>query len=273
MCVCLDSCQPCYLQSGRLVFLKRLFLAPRAPNQGRLQSAGHGPQGRRPWSAGPLKHMSRHRGSAYIASGEDIFHRFCADTGLANCASLSLFDHHNVVDEMSWDTAVNVGVALSHIDNHCSFLLSYGAAYRRMAFDENRDCFPMVAEMDGYIFTDVRCNASAAVHVYQDDWMTGVRDDRGRRKCAIIGVSGDKGQVAELFDKPAILFDDREDNVIQVLQARRENAGCVARVGQRFHHRVRTNASWRFAVSRNSADWHEMSEQFRDQVLRRNAMW
>ena len=57
----------------------------------------------------------------------------------------------------------------------------------------------MLAEMDGYIFTDDRYNESAAVDVYQDDWMTGDRDDKGRRQCTIIGVSGDKGQVAELL--------------------------------------------------------------------------
>ena len=66
--------------------------------------------------------------------------------------------------------------------------------------------WPMIAELDGYIFCDVDVRHFTTVDVYRDDWMGPMGP-----KC--VGVKGDKGQVASLLRKPTILFDDKEDNV------------------------------------------------------------
>ena len=140
-----------------------------------------------------------------MASGQELLQQFCLESGITDSVSMTLFDHHNVVDEMSYDTAARVGVELSHLENHASILLSYGHRHRKATFDETRACFPMIAELDGYIFTDFRCNWNASVHVYQDDWMNEAYHDNGRRQCAIIGVRGDKGQIAGLLSKTCTL--------------------------------------------------------------------
>ena len=133
----------------------------------------------------------------------------------------------------------------------------------------------MIDQLDGYIFTDLQHNRSARVEVYQDDWMISY-DDRGRDKCARIGVKGDKGQVVELFNKPTIIFDDREDNVTRVLQVRGANAGCIVRFEQQNGDDVVQSwrlgqSSWRCQMSGNPDDWCEMSRGFRDRVLCRSA--
>ena len=57
--------------------------------------------------------------------------------------------------------------------------------------------------MDGYIFTDYRSCWKGYVDVYRENGM--------RTNC--ICIRGDKGQAAELFNRPALLFDDKEYNV------------------------------------------------------------
>ena len=222
--------------------------------------------------------MPCYRSPTYTSVGEQIFERFQADTGLANCPSVSVFDHHGVVDKMLEEEAVRVGTALDHLDHHCSFLLSYSSRrshYRQLAFDQNHAYFPMIAQLDGFIFTDLRRNDSPRVEVYQDDWMISY-DDCGRDKCARIGVKGDKGQVVELFNKPTLIFDDHLDNVTQVLQVQRANAGCIVRfkpessgeiVDAMRSWRIAGQPSWRCQVSNNADNWHEMSKQFRDRIM------
>ena len=162
---------------------------------------------------------------------------------------------------MSKDAAITVGVALDHLDSHCSILLSYGFTFRQKAFDTGCEYYPMIEELDGYIFTDTRYNDSAAVHVYQNSWMRDVCDDKDRAEGVIIGMSGDKGQVAELLNTPAVIFDDREDNVLQVQEARPGNLGYVVRVGDGRRRAVRSRL---FAVSKEPTDWYAMSKAFHE---------
>ena len=158
--------------------------------------------------------MPRRRASPRILGGRHILAQFCIDIGLADCTSVSLYDHHNVVGEMSEDIAIQTGVHLDHLDDHCSLLLSHGFAHRREAFDDRWAYHRMIELLDGYIFIDVHYNRVPEVHVYQDDWMKQIRED-----CIVVGVTGDKGQVAQLLNKPAIIFDDRKENVLQVIDA------------------------------------------------------
>ena len=85
-------------------------------------------------------------------------------------------------------------------------------------------------------------------------------------------MSGDKGQAASLLGKPAILFDDKEENVCQVLQVDVRNAGCVVRVGTQAHRGVRRSILTPFSVSRNPSECFEMSKQFHDSVTRTAAL-
>ena len=115
-----------------------------------------------------------------------------------------MFDHHNVVDELEENKAKKLGVDLDHLVEHRSGLLSYRHMHRRETFCQERPHFPIVSEMDGYIFTDKRWGQSTEVRVYQHPWMRNVCDDKGYEQCAIIGMTGDKGQAASLLGKPAI---------------------------------------------------------------------
>ena len=213
--------------------------------------------------------------STYIASGEDLFHRFCEHTGLNTVSSISFFDHHNVVDTIEdKNDAEKIGIALSHLDDHGSVLLSYsqpGSPHRENAFERYHCFFPMINELDGYIFIDFRDNANSAVHVYQEDWMKwNDHDDKGHLKCSIIGVAGDKGQIAELFGIPAIIFDDKENNVRKVMQAGGKNAGCVVRLGSKMGHEVRrqTRLDRKFLELTNHYDLFLYSQYFRNHVQR-----
>ena len=203
--------------------------------------------------------MAHLRDRVFVAGGRCIFDQFCNDTGLVQCNSVSLYDHPNVVDQMSKNTAIEVGVDLDHLVDHCSFLLSYGFSHRRDAFDDCRTCYPMIELLDGYIFTDIRHNQSSVVHVYQDSWMREIC-----KRCIVIGVRGDKGQVAQLLNKPAIIFDDREDNVRQVIAARHGNEGVHVRLRRRFEHEWTHQDQCLFKVSESCAEWPIMSMQFRD---------
>ena len=87
--------------------------------------------------------MAHLRDRVFIASGRYIFDQFCNDTGLVQCNSVSLYDHHNVVDQMSKNTAIEVGVDLDHLVDHCSFLLSYGFSHRRDLFADCPTCHPL----------------------------------------------------------------------------------------------------------------------------------
>ena len=98
-----------------------------------------------------------------ISSGRDILQDFLFDTGIDECSSISLFDYHNVIDEMKEDEAKKLGVDLDHLMDYRSVLLSHGHMHRRETFCQERAYFPMVVEMDGYVFTGNRQGQSAEV--------------------------------------------------------------------------------------------------------------
>ena len=65
---------------------------------------------------------------------------------------------------------------------------------------------PLVYGCDGHIFTNIERNDSNQVEIYQEKWMR-------RDSPACIGVKGDKGQIAQLLQKPVLIFDDKELNI------------------------------------------------------------
>ena len=117
----------------------------------------------------------------------------------------------------------------------------------------------MIELLDGYIFADIRYNHRPVVHVYQDNWVHEICE-----RCIVIGVRGDTGQVAQLLNKPAIIFDDREDIVRQVIAARHGNEGVHVRLRRRFEHEWTHQDQCLFKVSESCAEWPIMSMQFRD---------
>ena len=209
---------------------------------------------------------------ATISRGGGLFHRFCQEVGVNECDSISLFDHHNVIDELRRNTAIKVGLDMDHFDEQCSVLLSYGHMHRRNVFSRENDWYPMVAEMDGYIFTDVRRGQSERVEVYQNSWMREICHERGYEPNSIVGMTGDKGQAAYLLGRPVILFDDKEENVSQVLSASNFNAGCVVRIGSLAGRRVCCNTLAQPQVSRNPLEWCDMAKRFHEDVLRASAL-
>ena len=162
-------------------------------------------------------------GKPHIWRGESIFRRFCSDLDLQHCSTTSVFDHHNVVDQLSEVEAISLGVALEHVDDHCSILLSYGFSHRQEAFDSTKRFYPMINELDAYVFTDFRHNRRYGVAVYQDQWMKDTCRRMNKPQSLIIGMRGDKGQVAELLGNPKPAVNDGGRGVCR--------KGCCS-----FHH-------------------------------------
>lgn len=201
-------------------------------------------------------------GESYIRRGASIFRRFCSDLDLEHCSTISVFDHHNVVDQFSEDEAISLGVALDHLHDHCSVLLSYGFSHRQEAFDSTKRFYPMINELDAYIFTDLRHNRRFGVEVYQDQWMRDTCRRMNKPQGLIIGMCGDKGQVAELLGKPIIFFDDKEENVVQVLQAKQGNEAYLVRIGERKRHPVRSIGGIAFTATSTVSEWEALCKNF-----------
>ena len=90
-----------------------------------------------------------------------------------------------------------------------TYLCSFGKSRRQGAFNRERDSHPMVCEMGGCIFNDYPECQRRTVDTYREEWMP----------THVIGVRGDKGQVASLMRKPTLLFDDKIAN-LNLLHAR-----------------------------------------------------
>ena len=117
---------------------------------------------------------------------------------------LKISSIHDVLRWMAEEPTASCSSADAQRINEAS-LCSYDPVHvhRRGVFDPRAPFAPMISECDGHIFTDVRHSHSQEVDVYREPWM--------QPNC--IGVVGDKGQVAQLLRKPALLFDDKEENI------------------------------------------------------------
>ena len=63
---------------------------------------------------------------ATISRVGKFFRQFCHKDCVNECVLVSLFDHHNVMDELEGNTAIKVGLDLDHFDDQCSVVLSNG---------------------------------------------------------------------------------------------------------------------------------------------------
>ena len=50
-------------------------------------------------------------------------------------------------------------------------MLSKGRKYRETTFDPQVDYWPMIAELDGFIFTDYDVGYHKTVQIYREEWM------------------------------------------------------------------------------------------------------
>ena len=181
-----------------------------------------------------------------LREGNSVWNEFLHTTQSlrSSITAAALFDHHHVVDTFSHREACTVGVELDRNPAVVSYLCSLGREHRQRAFLEDVPYRPMIAELDGFIFTDDRHGKGAYVDVYRERWMT--------PNC--VETRGDKGQVASLLGRPAILFDDKEENVRR-LRARSTQectlGGVVVRRGRKANDPVEDG----FVEMNNCNDW------------------
>ena len=173
--------------------------------------------------------------SVGVRNGFCLWREFCESTNshYYSDGAVAMFDHHDVLDTLTWNESEQLGVALDHIEKVNTFLCSFGRSHRQEAFLEDAPWYPMVSECDGHIFTDYREGYHRTVDVYREPWMPS----------SCIAVSGDKGQVAQLFGKPVVLFDDKEANIDTL--RRRSTLDCpldgvVVRRGRKSRQSVRS---------------------------------
>ena len=169
----------------------------------------------------------------------------------SSITAAALFDHHHVVDTLSHPEACTVGVELDHNPVVVSYLCSFSWKYRQRAFFEDVPYRPMISELDGFIFPDYRFGRDKDVDVYRERWMT--------PNC--VRISGDKGQVASLLRRPAILFDDKEANVRRLRARSTEGCtldGVIVRRGLKAYNPV----EWGFVELSNCNDWITAIEAF-----------
>ena len=187
--------------------------------------------------------------SVGIRHGNAVWNNFWSP--LQHADTLGIFDKHHVLDTMWFDEAAYVGVELDHIEGMAGITCSRGRKWRQQLFAPDAPWAPMVAECEGYVFTDYPVGYHRDVDVYREDWMA--------ENC--IGVRGDKGQVASLLRRPCILFDDREDNVQQLLDRSTSLLpleGIVVRRGRRRNDWVDQGYFW----STDCLEWPGLLRDF-----------
>jgi hypothetical protein len=157
-----------------------------------------------------------------------------------------MLDQNNVVNALSFNEAKIVGVALDHLNYDTrripTILCSYGMDRSHEAFEE-WDYYPVINELWGFVFTDVRSHDGKNVEVYP------FRDLPDRFAGKAIRITGDKSHISRLMGIPTILFDDKEDNIYYHAQGHPNNMGIVVpwllRGTNRIHKR-RTRAGYRY---------------------------
>ena len=77
-----------------------------------------------------------------------------------------------------------------------------------------------------------------------------------------IAIRGDKGQAAELFNRPAVLFDDKEANVDLVRSYSTPSNvldGVVVKMGRKRNHRVN---NYKYVANYDSRHWPRLLQQY-----------
>ena len=195
-----------------------------------------------------------HHSAVGIRHGNSIWNEFCEKIDLYHpqVETVVMFDQHDVIDTLcDWDVAVDVAVDVDHFDPVLPLVCSFGRDHRAETFRKEVAWAPFVAECEGYIFTDYRQGHYGTIDIYRDSWM-------GQDT---IGVRGDKGQVASLFGKPVLLFDDKEEN-IELLRARSSCQCPLDGVVVRRGKKTRWSVYETFCSSSNPKEWIDIMRHF-----------
>ena len=160
-----------------------------------------------------------------VRNGSGIWREWLHVIGYCEDQTPILVDKHKVVDDFNDDESADVGSTLDHMDEICPVICSkstrrgHGLEHRLKIFDREQPGFHFIQQMHGVVYTDYPVGHHRTVDIYRDEWMPPT----------VIGVRGDKGQVANLFRKPSLLFDDKEENVELVRRIGIESDGILVK--------------------------------------------
>ena len=146
------------------------------------------------------------------------------------------FDKHNVIDTMNEEETTRFAVLRSHTNFSCNLggalaLISRGTdRWREVYEDHEYSAFYTIADL--LIFTKTigrDPDEGAPVRIWRYPGMAG----------NMICLDGDKGDAAQLLGLPLLLFDDIENNLIDVVdKGHIDNRVVVVRRGEARHRRI-----------------------------------
>ena len=167
----------------------------------------------------------------------------------------ALFDYHDVVDTCSNDEACHLASELEHLflcgSAVPSLLCSYGKDHSLGTFSAQNPWYPLVLQLDGYVFTDYRERfAKTALSAWRPEGYP----------LNAIRLTGDKSDVCRLLKQPTILFDDKERNAYRHDRGNSGNWSVVVKRGEKSHHRWRRGYYYESDVQ----GWPKIIEEFAD---------
>jgi hypothetical protein len=157
----------------------------------------------------------------------EILEEWKENVGFKHFGFLVYLDFHDVIDTLTVEQGIDLGIELDHMMHVGSFVLSYGNAHRKGIWDKDAPWAACVAEMDGVIFTDERLGYDGYIDIYRESWFPP----------NTIAVRGSKAQIARALNRPALLFDDKEENVAWFEAAGLFHTGVVVKRGKKNKHR------------------------------------
>ena len=189
-----------------------------------------------------------------------VWEEWVQECDLKGIKCLAMLDQNNVVNALSFNEAKLVGVALDHLNFDSrripTILCSYGKDHSHKAFDECDFC-PVINELWGFVFTDVRSHVGENVEVYP------FRDLPDRFSGKAIRITGDKSHVSRLMGIPTILFDDNEDHILCHAKGHPNNMGIVVPWHIKGNKRIckrRTKPGYRYEA--NPERWSAIIHRF-----------
>ena len=174
------------------------------------------------WSHGPAPRdlfmragIPQKAPSIDIDGGYELWREFLEASNMRYWRCAAALDLHNVIDTLTWDQASHIGIHIDHNHHLGGLMLSKGRQYREGCLNADHAYWPLVDQLDGFIFTDYDKGRHNTVRIYRDTWM--MPDT--------IAVKGDKGQIAQLLGIPCLLFDDKWQNID--LMRERSSKNCI----------------------------------------------
>ena len=165
--------------------------------------------------------------------------------------SVMAFDKNNVLDRMCWDHAGKLICVRTH--NNALAVVSRSTKRWGEVFDTKLEWHLAARAADINIFTETIHHAGP-VRVFRLDGML----------ANTICINGDKGDVAALIGLPMLLFDDREENLDDVLK--KGISGCEGvLVRRRSASQRRVPRHWREHLINDSQQWIHRGIRFVEQ--------